>query len=331
MLAACGQAPRPEITVSAAAGPKTAPSVRVIRASGLIRAKKWQSVRVPQLSGTGIRLTLTRLIPNGSRVSSGDTLVEFDRTSLLDEERENKAKLDDISHQVNEKRAQANSEAAKRLSQIREAEADLEKALLQLRKGPILSEIDRKKNQARAETAKLRLESLRKSDAARKLAEQASVKVLELKLDRQQVALERSRTNLDRLVIKAGQDGMIVLENTWRNGSMGPPQEGDQVWPGLPLMRIFDPTTMEVEAQVNEPDAASLTGNARARLYLDAYPGVVFDASLRFANPVATTGVDSPVRTFNAIFAISQQDPRLLPDLSAALEIDVEPLAGPHS
>jgi hypothetical protein len=58
---------------------------------------------------------------------------------------------------------------------------------------------------------------------------------------------------------------------------------------------------------------------------------VVFDASLRFANPVATTGVDSPVRTFNAIFAISQQDPRLLPDLSAALEIDVEPLAGPHS
>jgi multidrug resistance efflux pump len=103
---------------------------------------------------------------------------------------------------------------------------------------------------------------------------------------------------------------------------MGPSREGDQVWPGMPLVRIFNPTRMVVEATINESDAGWLGKSVRAKLYLDAYPGATFDATLDHASPVATGGIDSPVRSFNAVFSITQEDPRLLPDLSAALEID---------
>jgi HlyD family secretion protein len=301
---------------------RPSPEHRVIRSTGLIQAIESQSVRVPQIMGLRAQMTLTRLLPNGSKVSKGDVLVELDRTSLLDEEIDAKAKIDDSTHQFAEKQAQVRSDAAKRVSQLKEAEADLEKAELQLKKGPILSDIDRLQNEAKAANAKLRVESLRKSDASRKLAEEASVRILELKMERQKVALERIQTNLNRMLIKAPQDGMIALETTWRNGSMGQPLEGDQVWPGMPLMRIFNPQKMVVIATVNEADVAVLTKGATARLYLDAYPGAVFEAKLETASPVATAGIDSPVRTFNAMFRIEQQDPRLLPDLSAALEID---------
>ena len=330
VLTSCSKAPvQPEAQSKPAPPPAQTTSFvspvnghRIVRATGLIRALEWKMVRVPQISGSGVRFTLTRVIPNGSKVSKGDILIEFDRVSLLDDERDAKAKLSDLGHQLDQQKAQVRSDDAKRAAQIKEAEADLEKALLELKKGPVLSEIDRLKNESRAPNARLRGASLKKSDELRKNAGKATVRILELKLERQRVTLERTQNNLDKLQIKAPQDGMVSLENTWHSGSMGPSREGDQVWPGVPLLRIFNPTRMVVEATVNESDASWLGKHVKAKLYLDAYPGATFDAELEFASPVATGGMDSPVRSFVAVFRIEQEDPRLLPDLSAALEID---------
>lgn len=270
----------------------------------------------------GFDMVLTKLISNGATVSKGDVLVEFDRLNLLDQERDAVATLEDLAHQLDERKAQVESLQANRGSQIREIRADLERAELQLRKREVLSDIDRMKNEAKAENARLRLDRLKRADALRSKAEEASIRILELKHKRQQVTLERLRTNLDRLVIKAPQSGMVAHENTWRQGSMGPPQVGDRMWPGMPVIRIFNPARMVVQATVDEPDFASVSVSTRARVYLDAYPGEAFEATLESASPVATAGLDSPVRNFMAIFNISQQSPRLLPDLSAALEIE---------
>jgi multidrug resistance efflux pump len=263
-------------------------------------------------------------------VHKGDPIVEFDRTSLLDEAREAEAKISDLTHQMEERQAKARSDAAKRTSLIKEAEADHAKARIQLRKGPVLSDIERRKNEVTAEAADARVASLNKSHKLHELEEEAAVKVMERKLERQRVALERIKRNLERLEIKAPQDGMIALESIWRSGSMGPPQEGDQMFPGQPVLRIFDPTSMIVEVMVNEPDIGALNNATRAKLYLDAYPSAVFDASLESASPVATSGLDSPVRTFSARFRVEQQDPRLLPDLSASVELRIQPQVPPQ-
>ena len=166
-----------------------------------------------------------------------------------------------------------------------------------------------------------RVASLTKSHQLHEIEEKAAIRVLELKRQRQQVMLDRIQSNKAKLTMIAPQDGMVALENIWRNGSQGPPQEGDQLYPGQPVLRIFDPSFMVVDAQVNEPDFRALSEGAQAKVYLDAYPTAVFHARLESASPIATAGLDSPVRTFSARFRVAQQDPRLLPDLSASLEI----------
>ncbi|MFN7921486.1 MAG: efflux RND transporter periplasmic adaptor subunit [Bryobacteraceae bacterium] len=311
------------VTAATVTAPTT-PTSAVIRATGTIQALKSVQVRVPQIAAQQSRLTLVRLAPNGARVKEGDRIVEFDRTAILDEAREAQAKLDDTRHQMEERKAKALSDSAKRIALVREAEADLAKAEIQIRKGPVIADIDRRKNEVKAVSAKARVDSLKKSHELHEVEEAAAVKVFERKLERQKYALERIRRNLERLAIPAPQDGMIALENTWRSGSMGPSQEGDQVWPGQPVLRIFDPSSMIVDVMINEPDIAALAGSMRAKVYLDAYPDSVFEAVLESASPVATAGLDSPVRTFSARFRIVQQDPRLLPDLSAALEIELD-------
>ena len=321
-LLICACTPRQAAPPDHARAARAPSAAAVVRATGIVQALEWQSVRVPQMSGVGgFEITLTKLITNGAKVSKGDTLVEFDRLTVLDQERDAKALLEDFAHQLDERNAQVRSQQVTRASQIREAQADLEKAQLQLRKGPVLSNLDRMKNEAKAASSQLRLASLKKSDALRVTAEQASIRILELKRQRQQVTLERLQDNLDRLIVKAPLDGMVSHENVWRQGSMGPPQVGDRMYPGMPVLRVFNPARMVVQATVDEPDFASVSSATRARVFLDAYPGVSFDATLLAASPVATAGMDSPVRNFNAVFRIEQQSAQLLPDLSAALEI----------
>lgn len=322
-LTSCGnQTPvSPDSPTRTATMPERKPGARVVRISGMIQALQSVTLRVPQISGQNSRVTLAALIPNGSTVKAGDTLAEFDQTTVLDEERDVKAKLQEAGFALEERQAKARSDAAKRGAALTEAEADLAKAQIQLRKAEILSDIDRRKNETLAESARARVASLRKSNGLRDGEDAAAVGVLEKKRERLALQLERIQANLVKLVIKAPHDGMIALENTWRNGSMGPSQEGDMLSPGQPVLRLFDPGEMVVESTVSEADVAELPKEAKAQVYLDAYPGAAFEAKLESASPVATAGLDSPIRTFSARFRLFGRDKRLLPDLSASLEV----------
>ena len=306
----------------APAAAAAAVSNKAIRATGLVRAVKVSSIQVPQIAGQGGRMTLVRLVPNGTYVKQGDMLAEFDRTKQLDDALEAEAKYDDLGHQVRQKVASNRSEAEKRLSDLKQAEADLAKAEIQLKKGPILADIDKAKNEAKAESARARVASLRKIHEYRIKVEAAALRIIELQQERQKVALERAKSNAEKLVVKAPLAGMVALENIWRGGSMGHAQEGDQLWNGQPMLKLFDPSEMEVHAQIGEPDGAALKAGTKARVRLDAYPEVEFEGRFESASPVASSALGSPIKNFAARFRLVGTDPRLLPDLSAAVIIE---------
>jgi HlyD family secretion protein len=302
--------------------PDSAPAPRQIRATGTVQAAHALTIRVPQIAGQGGRLTLTRLVTNGAQVKQGEVLAEFDRNQQSDNARDAQARLDDLGHQVEQKQAEFRSNFEKRTADLRKAEADLSKARLQLRRGSLLSEIDRLKNEARAEDAQAHVESLNRSNVFREQAEAASLRYLQLLRDRQKVGLDRSLNNIERLVVRAPLSGMVSLENLYRAGSLGHAQEGDQLSSGQALIRVFDPSQMIVETQVGEPDGAVLVAGTRAKVRVDAYPELAVDAHFLSASPVATSALGGPVKSFTALFRLEQSDPHLLPDLSAAVIIE---------
>jgi HlyD family secretion protein len=327
LLPGCAREP-----VSVHAAPKDTPSRiivvktgqvrRRIRATGVVQAVRAHTVMAPQISGQGGQLTLTHLIPNGATVKAGDRLAEFDRTQQVEAAREAKAKYEDLQHQLEQKRAEHENEAEKRRAALLQAQSDLAKAEIQIRKGPILSEIDHLKNQAKLEDARAHVASLEKSNRFHDTAEVSAMRILELQRDRQKVGLERALRNSELLELKAPLEGMVALDTIWRNGTMGRAQEGDTLWPGHPILRIFDPSLMEVVAAIGEPDGANLLPDARAQVRLDAYPDLLFNARFGSASPVATSAVGSQIRVFSARFRLEQGDPHLLPDLSAAIDVD---------
>jgi HlyD family secretion protein len=299
----------------------------LVRVTGTVQPVRSVMVQVPVVQGQGGNLTLTRLSHNGAFIHKGDILAEFDRTPQQKLLREAQAKFDDLSHQVEQKAAEHKNNAEKRASDLQQAEADLGKAEIEIRKGPILSEIDRQKNLAKLEDAKEHVASLQKSSHFHELAETAESRILELQRDRQKFAVQREQRNTEKLSLRAPIDGMAALQNVWRNNSLGHAQEGDQLWPGSPLLRLFDPSLMEVELSVGEPDGAALVPGAKGNVHLDAFPDLTFTAHFDSASPVATAALGSSVKTFTAVFKLDQSDPRLLPDLSAAVDIEVADIA----
>jgi HlyD family secretion protein len=319
LLAACGKS-SPAANLPEPVRPSAQP-IREVRATGKVQAVRSFVVQTPNIPGQGGQLTLVRLAENGARVKEGDLLAEFDDTQQQDNAREASSKYDDLGHQVEQKKAQNRADAEKRVAELKTAEADLEKAKIELRKGPLLAEIDRLKNEAKLADAQAHVASLKKSHHFHDAADAAALRVLELQRDRQKVALDRAVHNIEKLSVKAPLAGMVALENVWRNGSMGHAQEGDQLWRGQALLRIFDAAEMEVRTMVGEPDGAVLQPGARARIYVDAYPDLVLAARFVSASPVAASPLGSPIKSFSAVFAIEKSDPHLMPDLAVAVVI----------
>jgi hypothetical protein len=135
------------------------------------------------------------------------------------------------------------------------------------------------------------------------------------------VALERTQTNIQKLEIHSTQPGMVAIQNVWRANAQGKPQEGDQLFPRQVLASIFDPSEMAVRCNVGEPDGVALAAGARALVYLDAYPDIKLPAHVEFVSPVASSALGSPIKNFMARIRLDQTDPRIMPDLSAAVVI----------
>jgi HlyD family secretion protein len=295
---------------------------REIRLTGTVEAIHSSKVIVPQTLGQGGQLTLTSLIPNGTRVQQGDLIAEFDPTQQIDSGLAAKGKFEDLGHQVEQKAAQNHADQEKRISDLTQAKGDLGKAELDLQKAPILALIAKLQNDIKAEIARQHVESLIKSNAAHDQSDAAALRILELQRDRQKVALERAQINLDRMQVRAPIAGMVAQQNVWRGNSNGHAQEGDQLYRGQALVSIFDPAEMLVRCSVGEPDGAALTPGTRAKVYFDAYPDLSLPAHFEFASPMASSALGSPVKTFSAVFRLDRTDPRLTPDLSAAVVLE---------
>jgi HlyD family secretion protein len=322
LLAACSRTAPP---VTHAAAPATGDTGRVkreIRLTGLVEAVHSSKILVPQIFGPGGPLTLTHLIPSGSSVKEGDIIATFDATAQIDAARDAQAKYDDLGHQVDQKRAQNLADAAKRAADLKQAEGDLAKAELELKKGPTLAEIDRLKDEVKIDIARQHVASLQKSNAAHDRSDAASLRILELQRDRQKVALDRTQTNIAKLEIHSSLPGMVAIQNVFRANSQGKPQEGDQLFPRQTLASIFDPKEMAVRCAVGEPDGVALRPGARATIFLDAYPEISVPAHVEFVSPVAASALGSPIKSFTALIKMDHTDPRIMPDLSAAVVVE---------
>jgi HlyD family secretion protein len=322
----------PKATVSASAGTATAKRadfVQTRRIHGTVEAVSFYAIAAPRLSGPGLgSLIVTKLTGSGKQVKKGDLLVEFDRQQQIRNAFDRQAEYVDFIQQIKKKEADEASAAATDKTALTQAESTMKSAELELRRNEIVSAIDAEKNRQNFEEAKATYNQLKTTFALKRRAAQAELRALEIQRDRAKNAMEYAQTNTEKLSIKSPIDGIVVLNTIWKGGQMGEVQEGDEVRAGVPFMQVVNAGTMQVRARVNQADASLLSAGLPVKIGLDAYPELGFDGKVeRVAAIGVTSTLSTKVRTFQALFSIVGTDAKLMPDLSASVDVQLNKLA----
>ena len=88
-------------------------------------------------------------------------------------------------------------------------------------------------------------------------------------------------------------------------------------------MQVVNPATMQVRVHANQQDFPSLQVGQMAKVRLGAYPEMVLQGKVDQISPIGENGdFSTKLRTFVVIVAIEGNDPKLMPDLSAAVDVD---------
>jgi HlyD family secretion protein len=289
-----------------------------------------RAILAPLLAGQQVgTLSITKLALAGSRVKPGDLLAEFDRQAQVRDFMDKQAEHSKLVDQVLEEQAKENAARAKDETEMKQAEDNLSKAELEMQKVELLSRIDAEKAQENVDEAKVTLQQLRETFDLKRKAAQAAIRILEIQRDRTRETMLHAQANSELMQIHSPIDGVVVLNTIWKQGKMGEVQEGDQVRPGVPFMQVIDPSRMEVQVPVNQQDFLGLQVGQTASVRLDAYPQLVFPGKLEEMAPIGRNGdFSSKLRTFAVVFSISGSDAKLMPDLSAAVDVDLGAPAG---
>jgi len=298
--------------------------LRTIRITGSTEAVRAYVVQAPQLAGGGQRMVLVRLVHAGTRVHKDDVLAEFDQQDQLKQFRDSQAQYLGFLDKIKKLQADNAAALAKDQTALQAADDDYQKAKLEMMKNEVVSRIDADRNRLTLEEDEATLKQLRQTLDLKERARQAQLKDLEIQRDKAQGQMLYAQINSQRLVIHSPLEGLVVLSPIWKGSSMGDAQEGDEVWPGSPFMQVVDPSAMQVAARVNQVDFPYLRLGQQARVRLDAYSDLVLSASIEHLAAIGnTSSLSQAVHNFNATFAIQGTDPRLLPDLSAAVDVEL--------
>lgn len=303
--------------------------VKTLRMTGLVESIRFHNVAAPRLVGaTGPgsnTLIITRLRPSGSHVAAGDLLVEFDRQNQLKAATDRRSEHRDLEEQIRKKRAEQEQARAKDDTELAVAASAVENARLEIKKNAYLGRIDQEKNEQRLEEAEARQKQLVATFDLKRRAAVADLRILEIQRDRAYRAMKAAEDNATRMVVTSPISGLVVLRMIWRPNQQVEIQEGEEARPGMPIMQVVDPDAMLVRVKVNQADVHLLQAGQAATISLDAYPDLRFTGRVEHVAPVGTASMlTTKVRNFVATVSIQGSHPKLLPDLSAAVDVELE-------
>lgn len=299
--------------------------VSTLRVAGTTSARNFENVVAPMTRGpeSGRPMVLEKLAASGSIVKRGDILAQIESTAAKDHIDDVVPLVDQAKLDIDKRKAEQAVDMENLLQQMRVAQADLDKAKLDLGAAEIRASIDQEILKLSVEESEAQLNELKADVEQLKQVHAAELKILDITRQRQQMHLDRHMLDYRRFIVKAKMDGLVVLQTIFRGGEMAQISEGDTVGPGQGFMKVVNPSSMQVDANVNQTESSKMRVGQEARITLDAFPGLELKGKVYSIGALAVGGWRQQyfIRNIPVRLAIESFDPRVIPDLSAAGDI----------
>lgn len=250
-------------------------------------------------------------------------VAEFDRQYQLLRLDDFRAALNDMDAGLKALRETLDVEKRAHGTSIDAAEAALEKARYDLKTIPVQSAIVSEQLKLAEQEAAAVYKELLSEVKLKGLSQEAEWRLNQLERGQAKIELGRAETNADRMLVRSPIDGTVVMSNTWRGGEFAQIRAGDELHPGMMFMRIVDPSSMVIDAAVNQADIEQIRVGTPAQIRFDAYPDLALPARVHAIGAMPKTGGfrASYVKEVPVVLKLDGLEPRVIPDLSVSVDV----------
>ena len=299
---------------------------RILRLSGTVSPVQYYGVQAPRLSGqTSSNMVITKIAKNGTQVHTGDILAEFDRQNQMKNILDKQAEYDNLVQQIRRKQADHDSARAADETELKSAEVDVQTCRVEMRKNDVVPGYQAETNRANLAEAEAKLQQLKDTTALKREAQAAELRILQIQRARALMAVKYAEGNIEKMTVKSPMDGLAVLSAFNKGGHMADLQEGDEVRAGQGIMMVVNPSQMQVSARVNQVDLSQVYVGQTAEIRLEAYPTLDFPGKVESISAAGTrSDYAKRIRYFMAVISIHGSNQKLLPDLTATVELQLE-------
>jgi len=274
-------------------------------------------------SGDGWHVFLQTVVPPGSHVKKGQVVAELDRQYQLVRLDDFRASVTDLENGLKTLRQTLDVEKKAHRASIEAAKADLDKARYDLKTIPVQSAIVAEQLKLAEQEAAARYQELLSEVKPKDDSASAEWRLNTLEHEHAKIELSRAERNAERMLVRAPIDGTTVMSSTWRGGEFGQIQAGDELYSGMMFVKVVDPRSMIIAATVNQADIETIRVGSAARVRFDAYPDLELPARVYSIGAMPNTGGFriSYVKEVPVVLKLEKLDPRVIPDLSVAVDV----------
>ena len=307
---------------------RTATAVRgdfrlTVEATGTLEAAVFYEIGPPSVRDFW-QYNLTWMIPEGSTVKEDEVIARFDAQRLDDRLRDHRAELETATQQ----KEKEERDLEVRLRQLRldlvQAKADIQKVSLDTSvPRDLLPRIELQQNLLKEDLARKNAAFLEEKIEFQQELVQNKLALLEVKKSRAQQRIDYYEKAKAKFEVKAPTPGVVIYIPK-QNGDRW--EVGEGVWMLAKIMKVADVSTLRVEAQVLEVDAARIAADQTSQIIVDALPGKVIESKVKeIGRIVHERSPQDPSKVFDVFLPLGEIDEATMrPGMSLRVSIDVQ-------
>jgi HlyD family secretion protein len=297
----------------------------IVSAAGAIEAGKSVSIGPPKIQREN-RFKLTRIADEGTDVSEGDFLLEFDGSDIDRRLRDETANFQSVQQEYQKKRSDFDMQMRDLRFQLEQAKSDYGKLANKLNsQAEVESALTVAETQIRRDTAQKKVEALEKK--LQFLQESGRID-LQISLNNEKYYKNRMENLLDArdsLTVTAPVSGVVIYKRGWDGEAR---QIGSNIFMMDTVIELPDPSTLRAKVMVDEVDVNKVRVGQEAQIQVDAVKGKVFKGKILAISAILKqASYDRPQKIAEVLIDLSDKsDPdyrSLRPGMSVRTSVQV--------
>lgn len=296
----------------------------LITATGILEATSSVSIGPPQIRNE-FRFRLARMVEEGTQVSEGDFVLEFDTSDVARRAREMTANLQRVQEEYQKKRSDFDIQVRQLRLTVEEARAEYAKLENKLNyQVELESALTVEETRIRRDAAKRKLEFLEAKLKNFEAAGQLDLQISRSNADHYKTHLDGLLEAMERLTVRAPVSGVVIYKRDWNNEAR---QIGSNIFALDTVLEIPDLDTLRAKLYVDEVDAGKVKPGQEASIAVDALQGKSFSGKIASISAILKQlTFDRPQKVTEAFVAIDKDSDvikQLRPGMSLKAQIQV--------